>query len=103
MAFDLRVGLYDDPPNKDTIKMIQATNNAFLYLSKLSRGLEGMLFKFITTPSFWKFCQEQDTAIEIAHTFLEKKKKIELQQMADEGKEFAANEGDLKYLGENVK
>ena len=43
MAFDVRVGLYDDPPNKETVKMIHATLDAFTHMGKLNRGWEGPL------------------------------------------------------------
>ena len=38
MAFDVRVGLYDDPPDKDTVKFVQATVDALALQGKLSRG-----------------------------------------------------------------
>ena len=66
MAFDVRVGLYDDPPNKETVKMIKTTFDSFVYLGKLSRGLESLLFRFVTTPTYWKFCEAQDTSLRIS-------------------------------------
>ncbi|XP_078380880.1 cytochrome P450 10-like isoform X2 [Oculina patagonica] len=88
MAFDVRVGLYDDPPNKETVKMIKATFDTFKYMGKLSRGLEGLLFRFVTTPTYRKFCEAQDTAIGISQEIVDKKV-MELKKMAEEGEAFA--------------
>ena len=38
MAFDTRVGLYDDPPNMETVKMIEATKETFKYLESCQEG-----------------------------------------------------------------
>ena len=92
MAFDTRVGLYDDPPNMETVKMIEATKETFKYLGKLSGGLEGLLFRFVTTPSFRKYCEVQDTAIGISQKFVDDKIS-ELKAMAEEGKGFSKDGG----------
>ncbi|KAL9965313.1 hypothetical protein ACROYT_G029094 [Oculina patagonica] len=88
MAFDVRVGLYDDPPNKETVKMIKATVDGFAYMGKLARGLEGLLFRFVTTPTYRKFCETQDTALRISQEIVDKKV-MELKKMAEEGETFA--------------
>ena len=49
MAFDVRVGLYDDPPDKDTVKFVQATVDALALQGKLSRGWGSLFWKFFTT------------------------------------------------------
>lgn len=92
MAFDVRVGLYDDPPNKETVKMIKSTFDTFLYMGKLNRGLEGLIFKFVKTPSYWKYCEAQDTAIAISQAIVDKKIK-ELKKMAHEGEQFVEDQG----------
>ena len=92
MAFDTRVGLYDDPPNMETVKMIEATKETFKCLGKLSGGLEGLLFRFVTTPSFRKYCEVQDIAIGISQKFVDDKIS-ELKAMAEEGKGFSEDGG----------
>ena len=55
MAFDVRVGLFDDPPSKETkkmLKMIKAVFDGFALLGKLNSGWEGLLYRFIKTPSY---------------------------------------------------
>ncbi|XP_078380883.1 cytochrome P450 10-like isoform X2 [Oculina patagonica] len=83
MAFDERVGLYDDPPNEETVKMVKATFDAFKYMGKLSRGLEGLIFRFVRTPTYWKFCEAQDTAIGISQKIVDKKV-MDLKKTAEE-------------------
>ncbi len=97
MAFDVRVGLYDDPPNKETVKMIKATVDGFAYMGKLARGLEGLLFRFVTTPTYRKFCETQDTAIRISQEIVDKKV-MELKKMAEEGEAFAEDGGKHNSL-----
>ena len=92
MAFDERVGLYDDPPNQEIVKMIKATFDGFKYMGILNRGLEGLLYRFVNTPSYKKFCESQDTLFSISQKFVDRKI-IELNKMADDGGEFFANQG----------
>ena len=92
MAFDTRVGLYDDPPNKETVRMIEATKEAFKYLGKLSAGWEGLLSRFVTTPSCRKYFEVQDIAIGISQKFVDDKIS-ELKAMAQEGKAFSEDGG----------
>ena len=57
MAFDVRVGLFDDPPSKETkkmLKMIKAVFDGFALLGKMNSGWEGLLYRFIKTPSYKK-------------------------------------------------
>jgi len=92
IAFDTRVGLYDDPPNKEIVKMIEATKETVKYWGKSSRGLESLLFRFVTTPSYRKFCKVQDIAIGISQRIVDEKVS-ELKKMAEEGEEFAKDGG----------
>lgn len=92
MAFDTRVGLYDDPPNKETVRMIEATKEAFKYLGKLSAGWEGLLSRFVITPSCRKYFEVQDIAIGISQKFVDDKIS-ELKAMAQEGKGFSEDGG----------
>lgn len=93
IAFDTRVGLYDDPPNMETVKMVEATKEALKYLGKLSAGLEGLLSRFVTTPSCRKYYEVQDIAIGISQAFVDDKI-LELKKMAEEGKGFVEDEGE---------
>jgi len=92
MAFDVRIGLYDDPPNKETVKMIEATKESFRLLGVLCRGLENLLFAFVTTPNYRKYCKNQDIAIEIGQRIVDDKVS-ELKKMAEEGEEFTKDGG----------
>ena len=92
MALDERVGLYDEPPKKETVKMLKATLDTFVYIRKLSEGLEGLMFRFFKTPSYWKYCEAEDTAIRIGQEIVDKKV-LELKKMAEEGEPFAKDGG----------
>ena len=103
MALDVRIGLYDDPPNKETVEMIKASNESARLHGKLSRGLEGLLFRFVSTPSFVsipsfrKYCEAQDTVFGIGQKIVDKKV-MELRKMAEEGDVFEENEGKKNSL-----
>ncbi|KAL9965305.1 hypothetical protein ACROYT_G029084 [Oculina patagonica] len=90
MAFDERVGLYDEPPNKETVKIIKANFERMRLAGKLSSGLEGLLFRFVKTPFYWKFCEAQDTLFGISQKIVDKKV-MELTKMAEEGEVFEEN------------
>ena len=92
MAFDERVGLYDDPPNKESVKMINATVDMFKHLGKLSRGWEAFVYQYVTTPTYKKYCEAQDTTFAIGQGIVDKKV-MELKKMADEGEAFAEDQG----------
>lgn len=94
MAFDLRVGLYDDPPNQDIIKIIQATFDGFKYLGYLNRGWESQLYRFVTTPSYRKFCETQDTLFSIGQKIVDRKV-ADLKKLTADGDEFVENQGRL--------
>lgn len=94
VAFDLRVGLYDDPPNQEIINMIKATFDGFKYLGNLNRGWESQLYTFVTTPSYRKFCESQDTLFGIGQKVVDKKI-ADLKKLAGDGEEFVENQGKL--------
>jgi len=87
MVFDARVGLYDDPQNKDAVDMIHATLETFACWGKLVTGWESVLFRFATTPSYRKFCKAQDTMLAIGQKFVDNKV-MELNNMAEQGNSF---------------
>ncbi|KAL9965315.1 hypothetical protein ACROYT_G029100 [Oculina patagonica] len=99
MAFDERVGLYDDPPNEEIVKMIKATFDGFKYMGKLNWGWEALLYRFVNTPSYRKFCESQDTLFAISQKIVDKKI-LELNKMAEDGEEFVKNQAVpmLTYL-----
>ena len=82
MAFDVRVGLYDDPPDKDTDKFVQATVDALALQGKLSRGWGSLFWKFFTTPTYRKFCEARDTSYAMSQKIVDKVG--ELKKMAEE-------------------
>ena len=92
MAFDVRIGLYDDPPNKETVKLIEVTKESLRLMGVLSRGLEHLLLSFVTTPNYRKFCEVQDIGIEIGQRIIDNKVS-ELKKMAEEGEEFSKDGG----------
>ncbi len=96
MAFDERVGLYDDPPNEEIVKMIKATFDGFKYMGKLNWGWEALLYRFVNTPSYRKFCESQDTLFAISQKIVDKKI-LELNKMAEDGEEFVKNQGTWSH------
>ena len=97
MAFDVRIGLYDDPPNKDTVKMIQATFDVFEFAGKLTRGWESLLFTIVTTPSYRKFCEAHDTSFRISEKIVDNKV-MELKKMAEEGGSFVEDQSGYNFI-----
>ena len=96
MAFDVRIGLYDDPPNKDTVEMIEATKESHRLWGVLARGLESVLFAFVTTPNYRKYCEVQDIAMGIGQRIVDNKVS-ELKKMAEEGEEFTKDGGENRF------
>lgn len=72
--------------------MIEATKESFRLLGVLCRGLENLLFAFVTTPNYRKYCKNQDIAIEIGQRIVDDKVS-ELKKMAEEGEEFTKDGG----------
>nr|XP_058964267.1 cytochrome P450 10-like [Pocillopora verrucosa] len=102
MAFDVRVGLFDDPPSKETkkmLKMIKAVFDGFALLGKLNSGWEGLLYRFIKTPSYKKFVETQDITFSTSQEIIDRKV-MELNKMAEEGEQFPENQAVpmLAYL-----
>ncbi|PFX18324.1 cytochrome P450 27C1-like [Stylophora pistillata] len=102
MAFDVRVGLYDEPPSKETekmLKMIRAVFDGFALLGKLNRGWEALLYRFMKTQSYRKFVETQDITFSVSQEIIDRKVK-ELNKMAEEGEQFSENQAVsmLSYL-----
>ena len=77
--------------------MVKATLDSFACMGKLNRGLEGFMFRFVKTPSYWKFCQAKETSFSIGQEIVDKKIK-ELKKIADEGEAFAEDGGKDSLL-----
>lgn len=92
LAFDVRVGLYDDPPNKETVKMIKSSSDAFSLMGKLNRGWESFILHFMTTPTYLKFCKAQDTSIGIGQSIVDQKI-MELKKAAGDDEAFCKDQG----------
>lgn len=95
MAFDVRVGLYDDPPNKATVKMLKANSERMKLAGELNKGLTSLLFRWVWTPSYSKFCEAQDTTFGISQRIIDEKV-VELKTMAEQGESFQENTGKYK-------
>ena len=101
MAFDVRVGLYDDPPNKDTVKMVQATVDGFALMGKLGRGWENLCYAFFTTSTYRKYCEAQDTSYAMSQKIVDNKV-AELNKMAEEGGTFDDNQSECNLMNSTV-
>ena len=101
MAFDVRVGLYDDPPNKDTVKMVQSTMDSFALMGKLSRGWESLFWRLFTTPTYRKFCEATDTSFAMSQKIVDNKV-AELNKMAEEGGAFDDNQSECNLMNSTV-
>ena len=93
MAFDVRVGLYDDPP---TVKFVQATVDALALQGKLSKGWGSLFWKFFTTPTYRKFCEARDTSYAMSQKIVDNKV-AELKKMAEEGRAFDDNQSECNF------
>ena len=96
MVFDTRVGLYNDPPNKDAMEIIRATVETFACWGKLLSGWESLLFRFATTPSYKKFCKAQDTLLAIGQKFVDNKV-VELNKIREQGNSFVDDQGEYSW------
>ena len=94
VVFDLRVGLFDDPPNSDTAEMVKAINESFTLMGKLNGGAERLFLRYTSfkSSSYVKLCENLDTVLRIGHKFVNARVK-KLQEMADGGEEFVENQG----------
>jgi len=82
-VFDTRVGLYEDPPNEEATRFIQAVHEFFESGHNLLFAIvEKKLLPYVDTPSFKRVCKASDTINELGAKFLNKKIE-ELEVMAD--------------------
>ncbi len=93
VTLDLRIGLYDDPPNKETVKMVKETEKFFMFMERLGGIWEGLLLWLgLSPPAYREFCQAEDIAIAIGQTIVNQKLR-ELNEMAYGEEEFVENQG----------
>lgn len=86
VAFDSRLGLYEDPPKEEALRFIQGVRDFFSLSHDLFFSLSRRIAKRfdIDTPKLKKFFKTGDILIEIGEGFVNKKMK-ELKEMADKG------------------
>ena len=90
MVLDTRIGLYNDPPNEEAMKLIQSVDDSFKCMQILVFGfVEKNLLPYMDTPSFKKFSKAFETAEEVVTMFINKK----IEEMAKRD-DFQENQGE---------
>lgn len=86
LAFDARLGLYEDPPTEEAMKFIQGMHDFLLLSHQLFFSVSyRMAQRFnIDTPKLKKFFKTADVLIDIGEIFVDKKMR-ELKEMAEKG------------------
>ena len=85
LVFDVRVGLYNDPPSEEAMRFIGAIHDVFQSLHAFVFGiLEKHLYHYVNTPNFVKLERAVDTSFEIGQGYIDKKMK-DLKEMAHKG------------------
>ena len=93
MVLDTRIGLYNDPPNEEAMKLIQSVDDSFKYIQILLFGfVEKNLLTYMDTPSFKKFCKTAEITDEMLTMFINKKIQ-EFEEMA-KNDDFQENQGE---------
>ena len=83
VAFDARLGLYEDPPPQEALKFIDAARDFFAYSNTLAFSIpSNVMRRYIDTPTLKKFFKVSDDIIEIGQGFVDKKMK-EIKEMAE--------------------
>lgn len=81
LVLDTRIGMYNEPPSAEAVKLIQGVDDAVKNMQNLVFGfLEKNLLPYIDTPSFKKLSKALDSNDEILAMFVNKKIK-ELEEM----------------------
>ena len=93
MVLDTRIGLYNDPPNEEGMKLIQSVDDSFKCMQILLFGfVEKNLLPYMDTPSFKKFSKATETKDEVLAMFVNKKIE-EFKEMAKRD-DFQENQGE---------
>lgn len=85
LAFDTRLGLYEDLPPQSALEFTEAVNNFFELAQQLLFNIFSRIARpYIDTPTFKKFLINADALFEIGQVFVDKKMR-ELNIMAEKG------------------
>ena len=99
MAFDARVGLYNDPPSEEALRFIGSMHDIFQSLHAFVFGIvEKNLFQYMKTPNFVKLERASDTAFEIARGYIDRKMK-DLEEMAHKGPDDSQESEGKIWMG----
>lgn len=91
LVLDARIGLYNDPPSEEAVKLIQGVDDAVKYMQTLVFGIvEKKLLPYVDTPSFNKFTKALNSNDEILRMFVDKK--IEELQKTVKRNDFQENQ-----------
>ena len=92
LAFDARLGLYEDPPKEEAMRFIQGVHDFFSLSHELFFSISVRMAKRfnIDTPKLKKFFKVADDLLEIGESFVDKKMR-ELKEMADKGIDPSGN------------
>jgi len=91
LAFDARLGLYEDPPKQEALKFIEEVQNFFRLSHKLMFSIPSTIArKYVDTPTFKKFLECGDTVLDLGQSFVDRKMK-ELKEMTEKGIDPSAN------------
>ena len=92
VAFDARLGLYEDPPPEEALTFIKEVQNFFALTDKLLFSAPSRFARqYIDTPTLKKFHKCSDTILEIGLGFVEKKMK-EIKEMTEKETDSSAND-----------
>ena len=85
VAFNTRLGLYQDSPPEKAVKFIEAVDSLFVQTQKIMMsGVSTFLRRYIDTPALKKFFKASDDIIEIGEYFISNKMD-ELKEMTEKG------------------
>ena len=91
VAFDARLGLYEEPTPEEALTFIKEVQNFFLLSHKLLfSAVSRFARQYIDTPTLKKFFKCSDTLMEIGRGFIEKKMR-QIEEMAEKETDQAAN------------
>ena len=85
VAFDARLGLYEDSPPKEALQFIEEVQNFFTLSHKLFFSIPSRIARqYMDTPTFKKFLRCGDAILDIGRGFVDKKMR-ELKEMTEKG------------------
>lgn len=88
VAFNTRLGLYQDPPPEKALKFIEAVDTFFIQTQKMLNLPSAMTRQYIDTPALKKFFKAADDIVDIGEYFISNKMK-ELKEMTEKGIEVS--------------